>query len=152
MTCHFLAIDEPESPAAAERELQSETRGSETILLVEDEDVVRRLARLALEKQGYTVLEANDGQKALAVAEVHAGPIQLIITDVVMPVMGGRQLVERLLPRFPKLRVLYMSGYTDDAILRHCEPSAFLQKPFSPMELSEKARIALDAVKVVPRK
>jgi signal transduction histidine kinase/integral membrane sensor domain MASE1/ActR/RegA family two-component response regulator len=119
-------------PLAAERaELPL---GSETILLVEDEDAVRHLARQVLEMQGYTVLEARNGLEALAVAEHQAGHIHLLLTDVVMPEMSGRALVESLRAIRPSIAVLYMSGYTDDAIVRQgvLEPgTAFLSKPFT---------------------
>jgi PAS domain S-box-containing protein len=123
-------------------------RGTETILLVEDESGVRRLSCTILEAQGYTVLEAASGDEALEIARSHAGEIHLLATDVVMPGMSGRVLWDRLrvLRRDP--RVLFMSGYTDDAIARHgvLEPGiAFLQKPFTPFSLAQKVREVLDA-------
>jgi CheY-like chemotaxis protein len=121
--------------------------GSETILLAEDQDEVRGLARAALESHGYTVLEARHGKEALRLCEQHPGPIHLLITDLVMPQMGGRELVEQAGPRRPGLKVLYLSGYTDDAVLRHDlgEPGMmFLQKPFTPLSLARKVREALD--------
>jgi CheY-like chemotaxis protein len=125
-------------------------RGSETVLLVEDEDGVRSLARHVLEKNGYTVLEARNGMEALPIAEncmrIHH-PIHLILTDVVMQHMSGRELAEELERRFPRIKVLYMSGYTDDAVLQRgvlAAGSAFLQKPFSPETLANKVRELLD--------
>jgi CheY-like chemotaxis protein len=123
-------------------------RGTETVLLVEDEEGVRRVARLALESQGYTVLEATGGADALARVERDKPAVDLLLTDVVMPEMGGRQLAEALRARVPGLKVLYMSGYTDDAVLRHGiieQTDQFIQKPFTPMVLARKVRAVLDA-------
>ena len=125
-------------------------QGQETILLVEDADMVRDLARRTLTFRGYTVLEAHDGEEALRLSTQHEGPIHLLVTDVVMPGgISGRQLAERLMATRPEMRVLYMSGYADDAIVRHglLEPGmAFLQKPFAPDILALKVREVLDAV------
>jgi PAS domain S-box-containing protein len=123
-------------------------RGSETILLVEDEDAVRELGREILEMHGYTVLEAPHGAQALVVSDRHAGPIHLMVTDVVMPHMSGRELVERVAPERPDMRILYVSGYTDDAVIREgmLQPgSPFLQKPFTPDALARRVREVLDA-------
>jgi signal transduction histidine kinase/CheY-like chemotaxis protein len=119
----------------------------ETILLVEDAQRVRAVVREILEMSGYTVLEARHGVEALEVSNRHAGTIHLLLTDVVMPQMSGRELSQRLATLRPGLKVLYMSGYTDDAIVRHgvlAAGIAFLSKPFTPDALALKVREVLD--------
>ncbi|TMQ54157.1 MAG: response regulator [Candidatus Eisenbacteria bacterium] len=121
--------------------------GSETVLLVEDDESVRALSRSVLAMSGYTVLEANGAAAALRICEQHTGSIQIVVTDVVMPETGGRILVERLRAMRPAIRALYVSGYTDDTVLRHGvleEGTAFLQKPFTPAALANKVREVLD--------
>jgi signal transduction histidine kinase/CheY-like chemotaxis protein len=121
--------------------------GTETILLVEDEEGVRELARDILRASGYAVIEARNGPEALLLSERHQGPLDLLLTDVVMPRMSGRELAERLAPLRPSMSVLYMSGYTDDAIIRHGvlgADTAFLQKPFTPATLVQRVRETLD--------
>ena len=121
--------------------------GTETVLLVEDEEAVRGLARQVLEMNGYTVLEAGHGGEALLLSEQHQAPIHLLVTDVIMPHMNGRELAERLAGLRPEMKVLYISGYTDQAIAHHgvLEPGLFfLQKPFSPFALARKVREVLD--------
>ncbi len=123
-------------------------RGSETVLLVEDEDSVRTLSRLVLQSSGYTVLEARDGQEGLRVAQQHPGPIHVLVTDLVMPRMSGRQLADVVSQARPGVRVLFLSGYTDEAMAQHGALEAglaFLQKPFSPISLVRKVREVLDA-------
>ncbi|MBU1717409.1 MAG: PAS domain S-box protein, partial [Proteobacteria bacterium] len=120
--------------------------GSETILLVEDDKSVLNLARKVLKQQGYSVIEAQNGEDAFKVAEAHAGPIHLMTTDVVMPGMSGMELAQRMGPLYPGMKVLFMSGYTDDAIAHHgvLDPGiAFLQKPFTPEGLAQKVREVL---------
>jgi CheY-like chemotaxis protein len=120
--------------------------GSEVVLLVEDEPLVRRLGTKVLERCGYTVLAAESGARALVVAEEYDGEIHLLLTDVVMPGMSGRELAEQLLPRRPAMRLLYTSGYTEDAIVHHGvsgRGTAFLEKPYSPESLAGKVREAL---------
>jgi CheY-like chemotaxis protein len=124
-------------------------RGTETILLVEDEDAVRRLTSRVLSGQGYTVLEARSGIEALALVVERGRAIDLVITDVVMPELNGGQLAERIQEVYPTLRVIYMSGYTDNDIVRRglLDPQvAFIQKPFTADALACKVREVLDAV------
>ena len=123
-------------------------RGTETILVVEDEPAVLSLSQRALEAHGYVVLAASDATTALRLVERHGGTIHLLLTDVVMPGMSGRDLADKLAARRPGSRVLYMSGYPGDAVVqeRELKPgSAFLQKPFSPDGLARKVRAVLDA-------
>src|SRR5438445_2388671 len=120
--------------------------GSETVLLVEDEESVRQLVRDTLEGKGYTVIEAENGEAGLRLAEAHSAHIHMVITDVVMPGMGGRELAKRLTELRPQMKVLYLSGYTEDAIVHQgvLEPgTAFLQKPFTLLTLSRKVREVL---------
>jgi len=122
-------------------------RGTETILLAEDEAGVRTLTATILKGCGYKVLEVADGDEALRVAITHDAPIHLLMTDVVMPGMGGRTLAKQLAVQRPGLRVLFMSGYTDDAVIRHGvlkDGVSFIQKPFSPVALAFKVREVLD--------
>jgi DNA-binding NtrC family response regulator len=123
-------------------------RGTETILVAEDEDGVRSLTREVLEKYGYTVLEAANGEEALKVADRHHGPLHLLLSDVVMPRMGGPELAQELVARRPEVKVLYMSGYTDHPMVRRGVVNAgvaFLQKPFTPTVLVSRIREVLEA-------
>jgi two-component system, cell cycle sensor histidine kinase and response regulator CckA len=128
--------------------LRSPPQGTETVLVVEDDAVVRGLTRHILQHAGYAVLEAATGDEALRVATGHIGRIHLLVTDVVMPGLGGRAAAERLAERYHGLRVLFVSGYTDDAVVRHGvlhDKVNFLQKPFTPSALALKVREVLDA-------
>ena len=123
-------------------------RGSETVLLAEDEASVRAVATAALERQGYVVLPAPDGPSALEIAREFRGPIHLLLTDVVMPGMHGRALADALLTTRPETRVLFASGYTDDTVLLRgirVDELSFIQKPFTPDQLSRRVREVLDA-------
>ncbi|HEY5885692.1 MAG TPA: PAS domain S-box protein [Pyrinomonadaceae bacterium] len=134
-------------PAEPEKLNGNLLRGSERVMLVEDEEAVRTLAKEILETCGYEVLEAQDGIEALSMQEISNGAIDLLLTDVVMPRMGGRELMDHLSQRHPHLRVLYMSGYTDDAILRHgldTGTADLILKPFTPDCLASKVREVLD--------
>jgi CheY-like chemotaxis protein len=141
-------------PAAAQPETTApspsrivQPGGTETVLLVEDEAGVRSLARQALESRGYRVLEAPDGESALHLCRQHGGEIDLLLSDVVMPRMSGRELREQVAGLCPQTRVLFTSGYTDDAVVRHGvyqSESDFLQKPFSVHGLLRKVREVLD--------
>ena len=137
---------EVERADAKSREHTERAQASGTILLVEDEDGVRMLAKHSLERQGFRVLESRNGNDALLLCEQYQGPIDLLLTDVVMPNMSGRELSERLHQLRPMLNVLYMSGYMDDAIVQHGLLHAqvpFLQKPFTPETLIRKIREVL---------
>ncbi|QJX00977.1 response regulator [Frigoriglobus tundricola] len=142
----FPAVTDDVRPASQHDE--PVRKGSETVLLVEDEPGVRGLAKLALETQGYRVLTAANGNEAVRVFATHGDEVQVVVTDVVMPEMGGRELVEQIRRLRASVKVLYMSGYTDDAVVRHGiveAVEAFLQKPFSPLALARKVRAVLDA-------
>ena len=122
--------------------------GSETVLVVEDEGLVRKLARTILESRGYLVLEAEGGEEAVRVCRSHRGPLHLLVTDVVMPRMKGKEVADRLQSIYPEMKVLYMSGYTADMIDQHgvLETGVqFLQKPFAPLDLVNKVRELLDS-------
>jgi CheY-like chemotaxis protein len=143
---YLPAVDAPaEIPAATTQ--QPARRGSETVLLVEDEDGVRALMRQVLHKHGYNVLESRHGGEALLMCERHSGKIDVLLTDVVLEQMSGRELAERLIKVRPEMKVLYVSGYADDAIVHHGELNAgvaFLQKPFTTEALARKIRYVLD--------
>ncbi|MEW6125679.1 MAG: PAS domain S-box protein [Acidobacteriota bacterium] len=147
---YLPAFESPDSGKSTDGELKPSGTGSETILLVEDEESVRQIAKLTLEMRGYLVLEARNARDAIFLRENYSGKIDLLVTDVVMPEMSGRELAERLRMNDPTLNILFMSGYIDDAILRHGISAAhhtFLSKPFSPSALVEKVRHILDEPK-----
>jgi two-component system cell cycle sensor histidine kinase/response regulator CckA len=123
-------------------------RGSETILLVEDEETVRHLAKKVLSNYGYDVLEAQYGEEAIHIVAESAKSIHLIITDVVMPKMSGIKMVEKLQLMLPKVKILYISGYTEETLGQHgvlAENTSFLQKPFEPEQLIRTVRAILDS-------
>jgi len=140
-------VDEVIEAEESENGSRSVPRGHETILLVEDEDMVRDLSKEILEEYGYVVISAPNGKEGLQICEEFEGQIDLMITDVVMPQMGGRELAEHVGALRPGTQVLYMSGFTDDAVVRHGvvdDGVFFIQKPFSPDSLALKAREVLD--------
>ena len=142
-TIYFPRVDEPSEARGATPVSLAAAGGSETVLLVEDEDSVRQLVRETLESRGYRVLEAPNGQDALALAANHPDPIHLVITDVVMPGLSGHELIQQLLPARPAIKVLYLSGYAQDAFASPLTAEAqktFLQKPFTLQSLSRKVR------------
>lgn len=132
---------------AVPSKIQERPTGNEAILLVEDEEPIRKFGRRCLEDAGYRVLTAGDGEEALEVIAEHVGNVDLVVTDVVMPRMSGGVLAQKLSETRPALKVLFMSGYTDAAIVQHGVQHAgsrFLGKPFSPTSLLRKVREVLD--------
>jgi CheY-like chemotaxis protein len=147
-TIHLPTIADSASTASTETSTGKAPRGTETLLLVEDQPELRRFVALQLREHGYHVLEAGDGGEALLAASRHDGPLHLLLTDVVMPRMNGKELAERLKDARPAVRVLYMSGYTGDVITRNGLLEAgemFIAKPFTPRSLAVKVREALEA-------
>ena len=144
-------VEEPlEKARGRANKIEALPAGTETVLVVEDEEEVRKLTVLVLKRQGYKILEAAQGGGALLICEKHDGPIHLMVTDVVMPGMSGHDLAKRVESLHPEMKVLYMSGYTDDAIVHHgvLEPGTnFIQKPFTPDSLARKVREVLDQEK-----
>ena len=134
-------------PEEKEQSPVDDLSGSGTVLIVEDNDGLRKLAQEVLQSYGYRLLVAENGEDALRVSKEHNGPIHLLLTDVVMPKMGGKKLAERLQPLYPQMKVIYMSGYTDNAIVHHgvlAPELNFLEKPFTPEGLAGKVRKALE--------
>jgi len=134
-------------PEKKEKKSVVKLNGSETVLIVEDDGLLRNLTQNTLQRYGYKVLDAENGEDAIRVCKEYDGRIDLMITDVVMPKIGGREAAKRLLPLYPQMKVIYMSGYTDDAIVHHgvLEPGLnFLEKPFTPKGLARKVREVLN--------
>jgi PAS domain S-box-containing protein len=145
-TIYFPRVDEPIEALNPNPATLASTGGSETILLVEDEESVRQLIRETLESRGYRILEAENGQAALALAASHPDPIHLVVTDVVMPGLSGHEFIQQLLPARPDAKILYLSGYAEDAVSSPINPGdlkAFLQKPFTLQNLTRKVREVL---------
>jgi CheY-like chemotaxis protein len=140
-------VDEPSEHLDKATRTEEIAQGNETILIVEDDEAVRKLAVRVLEKQGYTALEARQGEEALNIFQQCNQPIHLILVDVVMPGLSGRQLIETLKQMRQDFKVLYMSGYTDNAIVHHGvleKGMNFIQKPFTYDGLARKVREVLD--------
>ena len=153
-TIYLPRIDESADAPAAIAHAAPAPRGTETILVVEDEPAVRGIVRQVLERQGYRVLEVTDDESALDVASKHPGPIHLLLSDVVMPRMSGRVIADRFTKIRRDARILFVSGYTDDAIVHRGVLEShvqFLQKPFTPDALVRKVRHTLDQPIVMPR-
>ena len=146
---YFPRVDQPLETAKQSAKAKPPARGTEKLLLVEDESSLRHLTCRILESHGYSVLSADNGQEGLRVARENKGePIRLVITDVIMPLMDGKVMADWLKAIYPDLKILFTSGYTDDAIVRHgvLEPGiAFLPKPYTPAALAQKVRELLDA-------
>jgi PAS domain S-box-containing protein len=148
---YFPRVEEMVSYQEPTRTSEELPRGTETVLLVEDEPTVRELVRRVLESSGYSVLEARHGEDAILVCEQHKGPIHLLLSDVIMPEMGGPELAEQLFPFHREMQVLFVSGYPDGAIIRRGigdRPTAYLQKPFTAEALARKVREVLDAARL----
>jgi DNA-binding NtrC family response regulator len=146
----YLPALHGELPEEEPPEEEAATGGSETVLVLEDQADVRDYAAASLRAYGYRVLTAGSAAEALWTSEREAGPIQLLLTDVVMPYASGRELAEQLRKLRPGIKVLYMSGYTENVIAHHGvldRGTSFLQKPFSPETLARKVRAVLDAPK-----
>jgi two-component system cell cycle sensor histidine kinase/response regulator CckA len=145
---YFPRVSEPLDDVAKPIQTGPLPGGTETLLIVEDEPSLRQMARSVLEVQGYTVLSASNGQDALRVVREHKGsPIRLVVTDVMMPLTGGKEMAERLKTNYPDIKILFTSGYTDDAIVQQgvLEPGiAFLPKPYTPAALAYRVRAMLD--------
>jgi CheY-like chemotaxis protein len=145
---YFPVVTDAGAESTSSAGTTDEPTGDETVLIAEDDAHVRALVRRCLVSRGYIVLEASHGQEALEVATAHNGPIHLLLTDVVMPSLSGRELAERLAVQRPAMRVLFMSGHSEEAIQRHgvlTAASAFLEKPLMPTELGRRVRRVLDA-------
>jgi two-component system, cell cycle sensor histidine kinase and response regulator CckA len=143
---YFPRVNSAAEVRTSQRPASEPSLGSETILLVEDDDQVRAVAQNILRRNGYVVLAASNGGEALLICEQHGAKIHLLLTDVVLPRMSGRQLAERLASVRPEMKVLFMSGYTDDAILQHGvldSGVAYLQKPLTTASLTRKVREVL---------
>ena len=149
-TVYFPVASEHEAAIRRPHPLETKARGEDTILLAEDDDAVRAIARTTLERAGYHVLSASDGASALVLADAYAGPIELLLTDVIMPGMNGRELAQGMTTRRPGLPVLFVSGYTDNVLADYGLPSldhALLDKPFTPASLIAAVAALLGAAK-----
>ncbi len=153
-TVYLPPLNGEEKAAKSGQAPAKAARGSETILLVEDEDMVRNLAQTVLQRHGYTVLVARDGAEAVRTSQEHAGPIHLLLSDTVMPGMSGQETADRVATVRRETKVLYMSGYTDEAIVQHgvlAPGAAFIEKPFTPDGLVYKVHQVLNGKDEAPR-
>jgi PAS domain S-box-containing protein len=144
---YFPRTEEPRQDGLEERTLVGNSRGTETVLVLEDNGQLRELAVEFLESHGYKVLQADDPETALEIARTYDGPIDVVVSDVVLPKMSGRVMADKLVEIRPQTRILFVSGYTDDVIVRHGilnEGVAFLQKPYSCEQLTSKVRMVID--------
>jgi two-component system, cell cycle sensor histidine kinase and response regulator CckA len=144
---YLPSLQETREPDATQELPEKLANGSETVLVVEDESAVRSFTRMVLQRSGYQVIEAGNGEEALSLSREHTGKIQLLVTDMVMPGMGGRQVAEALEQQRPGVRVLYLSGYTENTIAQRGALGSelpFLQKPFTMEALLRKVRQVLD--------
>jgi two-component system cell cycle sensor histidine kinase/response regulator CckA len=140
-------VDAPTEAIGEWQTANSATRGTETILLVEDDECVRELAFMVLDRLGYKVLPVADGLSIRELCQRHEGTIQLLLTDVVMPGLSGREVARQAIACWPGIKVVYMSGYPTNAIVHHGEldgGTSFLSKPFTPESLAAKVRQVLD--------
>lgn len=145
---YFPRVEGQKSKLSEETNSETMPSGNETVLIAEDEPSVRALAARILRERGYTVIEASNGKEALSIAQEYTGKIHMVLTDAVMPEMGGKELVSRISAARPGIKALYVSGYTDNAIMHHGildSGIAFLQKPFSIESLAYKVREVLDS-------
>jgi DNA-binding NtrC family response regulator len=145
-TVHLPRVDQPVDAVEVLTPSTASCHGSETVLVVEDEDGVRSLITMLLTKSGYTVLEASNAEDALVLGEKRGLDVHLLITDLVLPRMNGRELAEQMTKTHPGMKTLYMSGYTDDATLKNViseSRATFLQKPFSTETLLHRVREVL---------
>ena len=145
--CYLPLADMPAMERVALRRKVRDRRGTETVMVVEDEEKVRSLAVKVLKRQGYSVLEAEDSGSCLETLRAHQGPLDLLLTDLVMPGLNGRELHEEVKSLFPKVKVLYMSGYTEEIVTHRGvleEGIPFIQKPFSVHSLTTRVREVLE--------
>ncbi len=144
---YFPQVDAPMDPVAVEKPVTEVAGGTETLLLAEDEAIVRELAVTSLRERGYTVIEARNGAEALRLAHEHHGKVDLILTDVVMPVMGGREMADAVRESYPGIKILFTSGYSDEVIVSHGvlrKGINFIQKPYRGDNLARRVREVLD--------
>ncbi|TBR21671.1 response regulator [bacterium] len=144
---YFPRVEDPVEGSLRPATRAGSLRGTETVLVVDDDDAIRKLVHRVLADHGYTVLDAISSPEALRFCERHAGPVHLMVTDAIMPLMDGRELAKRASGLRPRMKVVYMSGYTGDAAIHHglLEPgSAFIEKPFTPESILRKVRETLD--------